>query len=108
MVFSPETDLQMFFSPSTDLQQLALLFIATFGNVFLLGLSSQFVRDQQIALAFTISWGITWCQFSFARISATTVDADLAMFVSGWGGSLGIVSSILFYRWYQARVKRHG
>jgi hypothetical protein len=95
------------FSLAIDLQ-LALLFVATFGNVFLLGLSSQFVRDQKIAQAFTISWGITWCQFLFARISATTVDADLAMFVSGWGGSIGIVASILFYRWYQARVKRHG
>ncbi|MDF3127415.1 hypothetical protein [Rheinheimera sp. 1928-s] len=98
----------MAFSPATDLQQLALLFIATFGNVFLLGLSSQFVRDQKIALAFTISWGITWCQFLFARISANTTDADMALFVSGWGGSLGIVASILFYRWYQARVERHG
>lgn len=98
----------MAFSPVSDLLQLVLLLIATFGNVFLLGLSSQFVRDQKIAQAFTISWGITWCQFSFARISATTVDADLAMFVSGWGGSLGIVASILFYRWYQARGKRHG
>lgn len=98
----------MAFSPVSDLLQLALLFIATFGNVFLLGLSSQFVRDQKIAQAFTISWGITWCQFSFARISATAVDADLALFVGGWGGSLGIVASILFYRWYQARGKLHG
>lgn len=98
----------MAFLLANDFQQLALLFIATFGNVFLLGFSSQIVRDQKIALAFTVSWGITWCQFSFARISATTVDADLAMFVSGWGGSLGIVSSILFYRWYQTRGKRHG
>jgi hypothetical protein len=88
--------------------QMALLFIATFGNVFLLGFSSQIVRDQKIALAFTVSWGITWCQFMFARISAHTTDADLALIVSGWGGSLGIVSSILFYRWYQARGKRHG
>lgn len=98
----------MAFLLANDFQQLALLFIATFGNVFLLGFNSQIVRDQKIVLAFTVSWGITWCQFSFARISATTVDADLAMFVSGWGGSLGIVSSILFYRWYQARGKRHG
>jgi hypothetical protein len=108
VVFSLETDLQVVFSPSADLQQLALLFIATFGNVFLLGLSSQFVRDQQIALAFTVSWGITWCQFLFARISATTTDAYLALFIGGCGGSLGIVASILFYRWYQARIKRHG
>lgn len=90
------------------MQQMALLFIATFGNVFLLGLSSQFVRDQKIAQAFTISWGITWCQFLFARISANTTNAELALFVGGWGGSLGIVASILFYRWYQARIKRHG
>jgi FtsH-binding integral membrane protein len=96
------------YSLANDTQQLVLLFIATFGNVFLLGLSSQFVRDQKIAQAFTISWGITWCQFLFARISANTTDADMALFVSGWGGSLGIVASILFYRWYQVRIKRHG
>lgn len=98
----------MGFLLDSELQQLALLFIATFGNVFLLGFNSQIVRDQKIALAFTVSWGITWCQFLFARISANTTDADLALFVSGWGGSLGIVASILFYRWYQVRIKRHG
>ncbi|WP_264346168.1 hypothetical protein [Rheinheimera sp. MM224] len=80
--------------------QLLVLFVVTFFNVFLLGLSSQIVRDQQVAKAFVISWGITLCQFVFSRVSANTTDPVLAFICSGFGGSIGIVASIYAYKWF--------
>ena len=83
--------------------QLLLMFLASFFNVFLLGLSSQFVRDQAIALAFTISWGITAAQFIFSRVAAHSAEPWAAYLASGLGGSVGIACSILAYRWLQRR-----
>jgi len=85
--------------------QLLLMFLASFFNVFLLGLSSQFVRDQAIAQPFTISWGITAAQFIFYRVAAHSAEPWAAYLASGLGGSVGIVCSILAYRWLQRRRK---
>jgi len=85
--------------------ELVLLFAACFFNVFLLGLSSQFVRDQQIALAFAVSWGISSAQFVFTRVISAADNPAVAFWVSGWGGAIGICSSIVFYRWFNPRYR---
>lgn len=81
------------------------LFAACFFNVFLLGLSSQFVRDQQVALAFTVSWGISSSQFVFTRVVSSADSAAIAFWVSGWAGAAGICSSIVFYKWFNPRYR---
>lgn len=85
---------------------LILLCIASFLSVFLLGLQSQFVRDQRIALCFTMSWFISASQFIYTRVTALTESPELAFISSGIGGSAGIVASIYFYRFYQRRTQR--
>lgn len=84
------------------------LFLASFFNVFLLGLSSQIVRDQRVAAAFSISWCISSAQFLYTRYVTSTDDPLTAFLASGAGGSIGIVASIYFYRWYQGRAPKSG
>lgn len=79
------------------------LFLASFFNVFLLGLNSQFVRDQRVVIVFILSWGISSSQFIFTRVIALTEAPLLAFFSAGLGGSLGICVSIYFYRWFNPR-----
>ncbi len=79
------------------------LFLATAGNVFLLGVNSQLVRDQRVALCFVLSWGITGSQFTFTRVIASAADPLMCFWVSGWGGAIGICLSIYFYRWFHPR-----
>jgi hypothetical protein len=82
---------------------IAALFFASLFNVFLLGLSSQIVRDQRVVAAFLISWCISTAQFLYTRYVSAADDPLVAFFASGAGGSIGIVASIYFYRWYQSR-----
>ena len=79
------------------------LFLASFFNVFLLGLNSQFVRDQRVAIVFILSWGISSAQFVFTRVIALTEAPTLAFCSAGLGGSFGICLSIYFYRWFNPR-----
>lgn len=79
------------------------LFFASFFNVFLLGLNSQFVRDQRVMLVFFLSWGISSSQFVFTRVIAVTTNPMLAFFAAGLGGAFGICSSIYFYKWFNPR-----
>lgn len=85
--------------------ELVWLFIATASNVFLLGVNSQFVRDQRVAMCFVLSWGITSAQFTFTRVISATDDPMVAFWVSGWAGALGICGSIYFYRWFHPRYQ---
>ena len=78
---------------------LVWLFLASFFQVFLLGLNSQFVRDQRVAAVFMVSWCISVAQFTYTKIVANTDNIEIAFIASAMGGSLGIVSSIYFYRW---------
>jgi hypothetical protein len=87
--------------------ELVLITLAAFFSVMLLGLNSQYVRDQRIALVFCISWMIHTAQFLYVRIVAMTDNVYWAFFVSGWGSSLGIVSSILVYKYFQGRKKKN-
>ena len=85
-----------------------LIFVASFFQVFLLGLNSQFVRDQQIVMIFMVSWCISCAQFTYTHIVAVApTDEKLWLFFSsGWGGALGIVSSVYFYRWFNPKLHK--
>ena len=85
------------------MMELVLIGLASFFSVMLLGLNSQFVRDQRIKIAFCLSWAIHTSQFLYVRIVALTDNVEWAFFISGWGSSLGIVSSILIYQYTQRR-----
>lgn len=85
---------------------LILLAIAQFANIFLLGLSSQFVRDQRVAMVFFISWLINASQFIYTRIVPLSQEPVLAYIASSLGASIGIVCSIYFYRWLLPKLKK--
>lgn len=82
------------------------IFMASFFQVFLLGLNSQFVRNQWVGSVFIVSWFISMAQFTYTKIVALTDGAEVIyiFFASGLGGSLGIVSSIFFYRWLLPKI----
>ncbi len=86
--------------------ELIALLIASFANVCLLGLNSQFVRDQRIVLVYFLSWAIHTAQFTYTRIIAITDDPFLAFLVSGFVASTGIVISIHVYRWLLPRLDK--
>lgn len=78
-----------------------MVFLAGYGNVLLLGFQSKLMRDNRWGASFFTSWGIT-----FAQVAATWAIANnhlgipLLIFLSGMGGSLGIVSAHFVYQWY--------
>lgn len=77
--------------------------IASFSQVFLLGLNSQFVRDQKMVRVFIVSWFISLAQFAFIRAISLTDDTTLAFLASAIGGSVGITGSVAFYKWLGKR-----
>jgi len=87
-----------------------LIFSASFFQVFLLGLNSQFVRNQWVGSVFIVSWFISMSQFIYTKIVAMTDGAEILyiFFASGMGGALGIVSSIFFYRWLLPKLSKGG
>lgn len=84
------------------------IFLASFFNVMLLGLQSQIVRDQRMAAAFSISWGISVSQYvyTYTVARADGIDAIMTFLSAATGGSLGIVTSILLYRYMLARKSK--
>jgi len=84
---------------------IAILFVASFAQVFLLGLNSQFVRDQRVMMVFIVSWFISISQYTYTKIVASE-NSDWLFIASAMGGSLGIVSSIYFYRWLLPKIKK--
>ena len=82
-----------------------MLFFASFFNVFLLGLNSQFVRDRWIAACIVVSFNISIAQFVYTRVVATSEDVMLSFIGSSVGGALGITYSIIFYSWFNPRFK---
>lgn len=84
------------------------LFVASFFQVFLLGLSSQFSRNLWVRAAFINSWFISIAQFTYTRVIATIDPSEIYLFFvfSGLGGSLGITSSIIFYKWLLPKLTK--
>ena len=83
-----------------------LLAIANFANVFLLVLNSQFARDGKVFLAFMMSWLISVSQFVSIRLIAGADDPYTMFFASAIGSSLGVASSIVFYRWLKPKIMK--
>lgn len=78
--------------------QSCMAFGAAFGTVLLLGLQSKIMRDDRWAAAFFTSWGITLTQTATTYIIAhSELPIHWFVFMSGWGGSLGIVASHFLY-----------
>ncbi len=87
--------------------QAAIVFLSAFGNVLLLGFQSKLMRDNRWFFSFFTSWGITLAQFGGVWAIANNHLGVLPLiFISGWGGSLGIVSAHFLYQWYDLKVKR--
>lgn len=82
-----------------------LLAIANFANVFLLVLNSQFARDGKVFLAFMMSWLISVAQFVSIRLIAGADDPVTMFVASAIGSSLGVASSIVFYKWLKPKLK---
>lgn len=81
------------------------VFLAAYFTVLLLGLQSKLMRDNIWTWAFFTSWCITVAQtVSTYAIAHSTLGIYAYVFWSGWGGSLGIVSSHFVYQWYE-RIK---
>jgi len=84
--------------------EMVMLFFASFFNVFLLGLNSQFVRDRWIAACIFISFNISCAQFVYTRVVANSDDVLLSFIGSSVGGASGIASSIVFYAWFMPKL----
>ena len=87
---------------------LILLAVAGFFQVFLLVLNSQFARDQRVLLAYCMSWFIGLAQFAFIRYAANIPDQYSAFFAAGFGCSLGVATSIVFYKWLKPLIMKKG
>ena len=86
--------------------ELLAVMLASFFNVFLLVMNSQFARDKRYRLAFCNSWLISVAAFAFTRIVAGTDDVALTLFFSAIGGSVGVIGAMRFHTWIDDRLKR--
>ncbi|MFT4064288.1 hypothetical protein [Paraburkholderia sp.] len=83
--------------------QIAILFAASFGSVFLLGVQSKNVNQGRYIASVVTSFGISLGQFTFAHAAASgTLTAFL---VSAAGGCSGIASSIWFYQQFMEKKR---
>lgn len=88
---------------SPILQGLMVLFAAYF-TVLLLGFQSKLMRDNRWQLSFFMTWLITFAQVATTwSIANNHLGMTLLVFLSGLGGSFGIVSSHFLYQWYDGR-----
>lgn len=92
----------------TPLTQGALVFIASYFSVLLLGLQSKLMRDDHWQVSFFVSWlimlshtAVTW------SVANNSIGIPLYLFISGWGSSLGIVSSHFLYIWYDNKFHKN-
>lgn len=82
------------------------ILIASYANVFLLVLNSQFARDKRYALAYCNSWLISVAAFAYTRIVAGTDEIMLTFLFSGFGSSAGVVSAMIFYKWLSTKMTK--
>lgn len=84
-------------------QGLMVLF-ASYFTVLLLGFQSKLMRDNRWQLSFFMTWLITFAQVATTwSIANNHLGMTLLVFLSGTGGSFGIVSSHFLYIWYDRR-----
>ncbi len=81
-----------------------MVFLASLGCVFFLGLNSRVMRDEKIMAAAILSWMITVSQFTLTwAVFHANLDASTYILCAGLGGSIGITSSHYFYVWAAAK-----
>ncbi len=81
-----------------------MVFTAAYFSVLLLGFQSKLMRDNKWFASFFTSWMITIAQTGTTwAIANNHLGLPLLIFISGWGGSLGIVSSHFLYQIYDRR-----
>lgn len=92
----------------TPLTQGVLVFVASYFSVLLLGLQSKLMRDDHWQVSFFVSWlimlshtAVTW------SVANNSLGIPLYLFISGWGSSLGIVSSHFLYVWYDKKFHKN-
>ena len=92
----------------TPLTQGGLVFVASYFSVLLLGLQSKLMRDDHWQVSFFVSWlimlshtAVTW------SVANNSIGIPLYLFISGWGSSLGIVSSHFLYVWYDNKFHKN-
>ncbi len=87
--------------------QAIMVFLASYFCVLLLGVQSKLMRDDHWFICFFISWMIMFAQTAVTwSIANNHLGMTLYLFVSGWGGSLGIVSSHFVYLWYDNKFHK--
>ena len=86
-----------------------MVFFAAYFTVMLLGFQSKLMRDNRWFCSFFTSWGITFAQTAAVwSVANNHLGIYLLVFISGWGGSLGIVSAHFVYDAYDKwRGKQH-
>lgn len=78
-----------------------MVFVAAFATVMLLGFQSKLMRDDRWGCSFFTSWGITFAQTATTyAIANNHLGIPLLVFLSGLGGSIGIVSAHFAYKLY--------
>lgn len=81
-----------------------MVIVASYLTVLLLGFQSKLMRDNRWQLSFFMTWMITFAQVATTwSIANNHLGMPLLVFLSGLGGSLGIVSSHFLYLWYDGR-----
>lgn len=83
----------------------AILFAASFCNVFLLGFQSKNVQRSRYFLAAVTSAGITLAQYFFVRYAAHG-EGTTFLLVSGLAGVLGILAAIRLHDYMHARQNK--
>jgi uncharacterized membrane protein YjjB (DUF3815 family) len=82
---------------------LLLLFVTSFGSVFLLGIQSKNVNQGRYLASVVTSFGISVGQFTFAHAAASGTLS--AFFASAAGGCCGIAASIGFYQRFMEKTR---
>lgn len=84
------------------LTMMAMVLLAAFFSVFLLGLNSKILRDDRIAAGAFVSWLITISQYAMTwAIIHSELTPLQYLLAAGVGGSTGITMSQYFYKWIQ-------
>lgn len=76
----------------------AYLLASTFALVFCLGLQSQFVNNGHFISAFANSLAIGSANLVLFKLAPNATPIEAIAYISG--GPLGIVASMIFYRWH--------
>ena len=85
-----------------------MVFAAAYFCVLLLGFQSKLMRDNRWKTCFFTSWLITFAQTATTwAIANNHLGITLLVFISGWGGSLGIISAHFVYDHWDTFVKNY-